>query len=133
MTEPGDYDDEPAQTDADVQLGNEETLMGPLGTDPLDTGYSPPERSQGVEAFGTTAAEMADGESLEDRLAAETPDVPEVDEGRAGRLVEVDEGARADDTAQLLATDVGIDGAGASAEEAAMHLDGADITDNAAE
>jgi hypothetical protein len=41
---------------------------------------------------------------------------------RAGRLVDADEGTRSDTEKDLIATDVGIDGAGASAEEAAVHV-----------
>jgi hypothetical protein len=41
---------------------------------------------------------------------------------RSGRLVEEDEGAHPDDEPDLVARDVGISGAGASAEEAAMHV-----------
>ena len=41
---------------------------------------------------------------------------------RAGRLVDPDEGVREDEEKDLVAEDVGIDGAGASAEEAAMHV-----------
>ena len=46
----------------------------------------------------------------------------EVGDQRAGRLVADDEGAHDDDEKQAWASDVGIDGAGASAEEAAMHI-----------
>jgi hypothetical protein len=46
----------------------------------------------------------------------------EVGDLRAGRLVADDEGAHDDDEKQAWANDVGVDGAGASAEEAAMHL-----------
>ena len=46
----------------------------------------------------------------------------EVGAERAGRLVEEDEGAREDTDSELFARDVGIDGAGASAEEAAVHV-----------
>ncbi|HET8988403.1 MAG TPA: DUF5709 domain-containing protein [Humibacillus sp.] len=46
----------------------------------------------------------------------------EVGNQRAGRLVADDEGAHDDDESQAWAHDVGIDGAGASAEEAAMHI-----------
>lgn len=113
--------DGPDDTDAAVQLGNEETLVGPIGTDPLDAGYIPNDRPIAMDDFGTTAQEMAEGEPLEDRLTRERPDVPEVDEHRSGRLVEPDEGVRTDDDPQLIATDVGIDGGAASAEEAAVH------------
>ena len=41
---------------------------------------------------------------------------------RTGRLVRPDGGMGEDVDSQELALDVGIDGAGASAEEAAMHL-----------
>jgi len=46
----------------------------------------------------------------------------EVGDERAGRLVSPDEGAHADTEKDLVAGDVGIDGAGASAEEAAVHI-----------
>ena len=41
---------------------------------------------------------------------------------RSGRLLSYDEGVGEDDVKDLVAFDIGIDGAGASAEEAAMHL-----------
>jgi hypothetical protein len=41
---------------------------------------------------------------------------------RAGRLVAEDEGAHPDEEEDLVATDVGIDGGGATAEEAAVHV-----------
>jgi hypothetical protein len=41
---------------------------------------------------------------------------------RSGRLVADDEGAHSDEEPDLVARDVGISGAGASAEEAAMHV-----------
>jgi len=46
----------------------------------------------------------------------------EVGRGRAGRLVADDEGAHEDEEGELWARDVGIDGAAASAEEAAVHV-----------
>ena|ERR1700761_6930272 len=48
---------------------------------------------------------------------------------RAGRLVAEDEGAHPDEEADLVATDVGIDGGAASAEEAALHVVDDDDTD----
>jgi hypothetical protein len=112
-----------------------------LGGDP-DEGYSPPERPWGVTAWGTTAAEQAGHEDLAHRLAREEPDVGDVDFGdgigdtsdtdgepvdrevgamRSGRLVleDLDE---ADPRSDYFARDIGVDGAGASAEEAAMHV-----------
>ncbi|MFJ9977835.1 DUF5709 domain-containing protein [Streptomyces cyaneofuscatus] len=126
--------------DPDEQLGSEDTLLDPSGTgDPLDEGYSPPDRPWVVEGLGTTAAESLTGESLETRLTREVPETPgftgdgvgdlaggdgelwdgKVGVARAGRLTQ-----QADGTvpATLTASDVGIDGAAASAEEAAMHV-----------
>ncbi|MBZ6191624.1 hypothetical protein KVH07_01590 [Streptomyces olivaceus] len=110
--------------------------------DTLDEGYSPPEKPLGVTKHGTTAAEQHEGESLDERLAEETPDVtepdgdgvgdepdgegepvdPEAGTARAGRLVAPDEGAHADTTKETVAEDVGIDGGAAGAEEAAVHV-----------
>ncbi len=46
----------------------------------------------------------------------------EVGDARAGRLVSPDEGLGSDEEKDLVGEDVGIDGAAASAEEAAVHL-----------
>jgi hypothetical protein len=48
---------------------------------------------------------------------------------RAGRLVAEDEGAHPDEEADLVARDAGIDGGGATAEEAAIHVVEDDDTD----
>ncbi|HET6360144.1 DUF5709 domain-containing protein [Streptomyces sp.] len=121
-------------------LDAEDTLEDPA-LQILSDGYSPPERPWAVDRVGTTAEEQHRGESLDERLAEETPDVTvpvgdglgdtwdtdgeliddEVGEERAGRLVAPDEGAHSGLEKDMIATDVGIDGA-ASAEEAAMHL-----------
>ena len=94
-----------------------------------------------VDEWGTTAAEQAEGEPLDARLAREEDDVlaavdQPADEDRGadtpfderagqgvGRLVETDEGARTDTEADLVAGDVGTDLGGYSAEESAMHLE----------
>ena len=60
--------------------------------------------------------------SAEDLVPTDDPDAAEVGDLRAGRLVEPDEGVREDVEKDLVATDVGIDGGAASAEEAAMHV-----------
>ncbi|MCX5337542.1 MULTISPECIES: DUF5709 domain-containing protein [unclassified Streptomyces] len=126
------------QDDAGL-LDAEDTLDDDGVGDPLDRGWSPPERPWAVEHTGVTAAER---ETLDQRLAEELPEtsVPdgdglgdcdgsdgelldnEVGARRSGRLVAPDEGAHEDDESGLIATDVGIDGAAASAEEAAMHI-----------
>ncbi|MFF3332433.1 DUF5709 domain-containing protein [Streptomyces sp. NPDC002888] len=110
--------------------------------DTLDEGYSPPEKPLGVTEHGTTAAEQHDGETLDERLAREQPDVtappgdgvgdlpdgegepvdPEAGRARAGRLVAPDEGLRTDTTKEEVADDVGIDAGAAGAEEAAVHI-----------
>jgi hypothetical protein len=140
------------EIDDDVyeQLDAADTLDVTGVADPLDEGYSPAERPWAVDDWGTTAREEAIGESLDGRLAREVPDIDPYDDGdglgdtpdtdgeliddevgavRSGRLVS--ESYVADDAASvggpewdadLLAVDVGIDGAGASAEEAAVHI-----------
>ncbi|MFJ7071403.1 DUF5709 domain-containing protein [Streptomyces sp. NPDC098781] len=129
-------------------LDGEDTLENDGVDDPLDRGWSPPERPWAVEHSGVTAAERHQGETLDQRLAEETPDQlgpdgdgigdaegtdgelldDEVGDLRSGRLVAPDEGAHEDDENALVATDVGIDGAAASAEEAAMHIVDEDAT-----
>jgi hypothetical protein len=108
--------------------------------EPLDEGYSPPERWSTAQKYGNTPFEESAGESLDRRMEQEIPEPDpyeaayaepnaatddvggEVGEARAGRLVDPDEGSGTDTEADLIARDVGIDGAAASAEEAAMHL-----------
>jgi len=99
----------------------------------LDSGYSPPESYRG-EGFGTTAEEALQGETLDERLRQEEPEpdpyaapVENLDDGevgseRAGRLVDPDGGIGEDVDKELVGEDVGIDGAAASAEEAAVHV-----------
>jgi hypothetical protein len=56
------------------------------------------------------------------QLGDDFGDDQEVGDERAGRLVSPDEGAHSDREKDLVAGDVGIDGAAASAEEAAVHV-----------
>src|SRR4051812_14450876 len=123
-------------------LQPEDTLDYGTGvTDVLDTGWSPPDRPWAVNDWGTTENEETAGESLDGRLARELPDAAgddgdglgdtsdtdgellddEVGDRRSGRLVETEVGW-GDVEPELYATDVGIDGASASAEEAAVHV-----------
>ena len=108
--------------------GTSETLTGDNTQDPLEAGYSPPEKGS-VEFRGRpTPNEEFEGESLDDKLAEEEPDVSEADletafeDDRAGRLVAPDEGAHAVDEKDEIATDVGRDSYAATAEEAAVHI-----------
>ncbi|MFF3908902.1 DUF5709 domain-containing protein [Streptomyces sp. NPDC001848] len=110
--------------------------------EPMEEGYSPPEKPLAVNDVGTTAAEQRDGESLDERLAREVPedtavagdgigDLPggegeprddEVGGADAGRLVAPDEGTREDTDAEAVANDVGFDSGARTAEEAAVHV-----------
>lgn len=132
--------DEFGDDDVYEQLDAEDTLDAGGPADPLDEGYSPAERPWAVNDWGTTAREAAEGESLDSRLAREVPDYgavgppddgigdttdtdgepldDEVGDDRSGRLVDVEGEAEA---GEPFATDIGLDGAGASAEEAAVH------------
>ena len=134
MTDPDEWDQESGQ------LGAEDTLDDRGVVDPLDEGVSPAERPWIGDGWGVTAREEATGESLDGRLARELPDGvdddgdglgdasdtdgelwdDEVGEVRAGRLLARDGSPDPD----LWASDAGIDGAGATAEEAAMHIVG---------
>ncbi|MEU8585835.1 DUF5709 domain-containing protein [Streptomyces sp. NPDC048664] len=129
------------QDDAGL-LDAEDTLVSDGVGDPLDRGWSPPERPWAVEHVGVTADEGRRGETLDERLAEENPDIAvpdgddigdwldgegepldtEVGDARSGRLVAPNEGVHEDEENGLVATDVGIDGAAASAEEAAVHI-----------
>jgi hypothetical protein len=66
--------------------------------------------------------DVGGGEVPDDAFSDGFLDDGEVGDARAGRLVEPDQGAMTDFEKDLVASDVGIDGAGASAEEAAMHV-----------
>ena len=131
--------------DDEDQLQPGDTLDDGDLEDVLDRGYSPPDRApKGYDDY-PTEAERLQGESLDEKLAEEEPDVDpyaeedddsdhedenaldeqlgldEADE-RTGRLVQPDSSLGEDVDKQEIASDVGIDGAGASAEEAAMHI-----------
>ncbi len=129
------------------QLQPQDSLDDRGVDDVLDEGFSPPEKPRGVTAKGVTDREQLEGETLDERLPQEEPeadpredaDLPdtrplemdatseedppgdEVGDDRSGRLVAPDQGLGEDTEKDLVAEDVGIDGAGAPAEEAAMH------------
>jgi hypothetical protein len=122
--------------DEDQPQGDGDSLSDDRGlTEPLDEGYSPPEKWSVGQGYGNTPLEEELGETLDQRIAQEEPepdpyaeedfedlDDGEVGDARAGRLVAPDEGAGEDEDSEMFADDAGIDGAGASAEEAAMHV-----------
>jgi hypothetical protein len=132
-----------------VVLDANDTLDGNPGDDPLDRGVVTPDRwSAGVQ-YALKGEEET--ESLDDLLAEEEPDVSADDDEeswdenetdtdverlerdddadpRAGRLAAAeadvygDGDVRAIQDGELLASDTGIDGGGASAEESAVHV-----------
>ncbi len=130
-------DDRSEQLDQD-QFQPEDSLVDRGVADALDEGYSPPE-NYSVET------RIGDRETLDERLAEEVPEpdpyaeaepednltvrdeLENLDDGevgyeRAGRLVDPNEGIGPDTDKDLVGSDVGIDGAAASAEEAAIHI-----------
>lgn len=135
MNDDVDAVDAGAGDDGLEQLQPDDTLIDRGVPDVLDEGYVAPDNWSPGQGFGNTAQEMREGETLEQRVKQEQPevvkeDVPWNPEGedrqvggrRAGRLVDVNEGAGEDTENQSLGRDVGIDGGAASAEEAAMHI-----------
>jgi len=114
------------------QLNKEDTLEERGVDDLLEEGYSPPERDP-LRGQKLTERELLEGDTLDERLAAEEPEVwdaPEQPAGdrepdRAGRLEAVpDEAAGAGGTREqdMMARDVGVAGGAASAEEAAVRV-----------
>jgi hypothetical protein len=85
---------------------------------PFDVDDDLPEDTEDDDEDEDEAEEYVDGLLLDDG-----PDP------RAGRLVAEDEGAHPDEEEDLVARDAGIDGGGATAEEAAMHVVEDDDTD----
>lgn len=105
-----------------------ENLTGDDPDEDEETGYSPPDYEPKATKFGTTPAEEREGESLDQLLAEEEPDIDfddaadDVTDARAGRLVAPDEGQGSDEESDAVAEDVGKAGFAATAEEAAMHI-----------
>jgi hypothetical protein len=123
--------------DEDQPQSTGDSLVDNRGlAEPLDEGYSPPEKWSVAEGYGNTPLEEELGETLDMRLAQEEPEPDpyelaaqeaedvggEVGAERAGRLVDPDQGFGLDTEKDLVGEDVGIDGAAASAEEAAVHI-----------
>src|SRR5262245_38150586 len=124
-------------------LDTSDTLDDDLVHDPLDAAIEPADRWSRASRF-TTAAEMRAGESLDQLLFEEEPDFdPSTEsaededdlirrgydrEPRSGRLADDDPNENAPrltfsrTESDVVAWDAGIDGGGASAEEAAMHV-----------
>ncbi|MDT4911499.1 MAG: hypothetical protein QOC66_627 [Pseudonocardiales bacterium] len=105
-----------------------EALTGDDPDEVMQTSYDPPDREPYNFKRIPTASEEREGESLDQKLSEEEPDVTEADidagdeEPRAGRLVAPDEGAHEDLEKDEIAEDVGPAGYASSAEEAAVHI-----------
>lgn len=117
--------DESEQLD---QMEPERTLDDRGVADPLDEGYTTAENYSALIREG-------EHETLDERLSEEIPEPDpyaaadednvndgEVGDERAGRLMDTNEGLGADTEKDMVGVDVGIDGAAASAEEAAVHV-----------
>jgi hypothetical protein len=194
--DPGAMESGSDPQDAVMDIDEESTLDDNEVLDPIDeddntndpaasvydTSWVPDDRPNHRTDFGNTLTEMREGETLDQRLAEDEPDVLEAELGdpvdqilgqrqdteddpnveedrdaelateadddpdarraltdaggdldmpgasfeeeepRAGRLVEPDEGLESDTEKDMIAYDAGISGAGASAEEAAVHI-----------
>jgi hypothetical protein len=178
-----DFDEESTLDDNEVldPIDEGDTVNDPTAS-VYDTSWVPDDRPSHRTDFGNTLSEMREGESLDQRLGEDEPDLleqelgdpvdqvlgvragaedvnigesgdarlateaelddPEVEalvaeaggdtdvpaadfaeqDPRAGRLVEPDEGLESDTEKDMIAYDAGISGAGASAEEAAVHV-----------
>lgn len=70
MTDANDYDSEDTFDETAEELDEDE-----LGIDPQEDGYDAPEGWSAADRFGTTPEEERRGESLDQRLREEEPDV----------------------------------------------------------
>lgn len=136
------FDDYGTEQDVFGLLPPDESLDDDeLGGDDDGAGYSPLDKPLAY-GWGFTPQEVGEHEPLASRLAREVPELTDRFAGdglgdtsdtdgeliddqvgslRAGRLVWAEQDGT-DPSSDLRATDIGIDGAGASAEEAAIHV-----------
>ncbi|MDR2348784.1 MAG: DUF5709 domain-containing protein [Bifidobacteriaceae bacterium] len=115
------FTDAPDDPPFDLAQNSPEDLLTAGDLDPLDTGYDPPDYEPAV---ARRLIREGEHETLTERLEDEQPEVWETDEElvdrlRTGRL----EAAPSGDVQDIFAADDGLDGLGASAEEAAMHYE----------
>lgn len=133
MSESGSFGDsvyESGDPVADAEnLDPVENLTGDDPDEVMQTGYNPPDREPHHLRRTPTPLEEREGESLDQKLAEEEPDVGPGDidaadeQPRAGRLVAPDEGAHPDEEKDEIASDVGPAGYASSSEEAAVHIE----------
>jgi hypothetical protein len=70
-----DFDETVPEQSEQLDLQPEEMLLDTGRDDVLDGGYEVPDHWSAAQGFGNTPEEQAEGESLEQRLAQEEPDV----------------------------------------------------------
>lgn len=68
------HDEDMTEDMTEDQLQPADTLEDTATDDVLDEGYTTADEAQGADAHGTTARELAEGESLDERLAQEEPE-----------------------------------------------------------
>jgi Family of unknown function (DUF5709) len=115
-----------------------ENLTGDDPDEVMQTSYVPPHREPYNLSRIPTPFEERQGESLDDHLAEEEPEIwdadPDADgtepDPRAGRLVAPNQGFGPDLERDEIAQDVGPAGYASSAEEAAVHIIDADRVDD---
>ncbi|MCF8569214.1 DUF5709 domain-containing protein [Gordonia sp. HY002] len=119
MNDSDEYGDGYAADDSD-QLQPEDTLLDEEVGDILDRGYSPPDYEPAGHEHETLdsrlAEEVPDASSGDDDYDPDFPEDDDAGDQRSGRLVSSDEHSN------VFGVDAGVDGAGASAEEAAIHI-----------
>jgi len=104
--------------------GDEQDRAEALDGDELEGGGDfPPDRYQGANQYGLTAAEEAWGEPLDERISREVPDEPVRRDGRPPVLVAPDAGGIFDDEADAVALDESSHDLGALAEDDAFSGD----------
>jgi hypothetical protein len=133
MSESGTFGDSVYESGDAIEdaedLDPAENLTGDDPDEIMQTGYNPPDREPYNLRHIPTPREEREGESLDQRLAEEEPDVTPADidiadqEPRAGRLVAPDRGLGPDEEKDEIAEDVGPAGYASSAEEAAVHIE----------
>ncbi len=121
----------PGEGDTD-QLSKEDTLQQRGVGDLLDEGYAVPDRDP-LRGENLTQADLIEGDTHEERLDSEQPEVweephepaPSREPDRAGRLVAATDeyaGPGGERRQSVMAEDVGVAGGAANAAEAAMRI-----------
>lgn len=128
---PGTRPDPELAAEGDTDQPEKEDQLLERGVDDLqDEGISPPDRPH--RHLLTTGREEIAGDRIDDRVTQEEPEVWDDDwavavgreADRVGRLTAASREADGEASESLEAVDEGVAGGGASAEEAAIHLDG---------